>query len=177
MSDQFVAEIRIFGGNFAPLGWAFCNGQLLPIAQNTALFSLLGTNFGGNGTSTFGLPNLQGAAPLGMGQGPGLTNRAIGQTGGEPTVTLLSTQTPAHNHNAQAAATGGTDSPTGTVWGEAREGKTPVHLYAPSNAGTNVAMNASVLSPVGGGQPHNNLQPYLVLTFIIAQQGIYPSRS
>jgi len=177
MSDQFVAEIRIFGGNFAPLGWAFCNGQLLPIAQNTALFSLLGTNFGGNGTSNFGLPNLQGAAPLGMGQGPGRTARVIGQTGGEPTVTLLSFQTPAHNHNALAAATGGTDSPAGAVWGEAREGKTPVHLYAQSNAGTNVAMNASVLSPVGGGQPHNNLQPYLVLTFIIAQQGIYPSRS
>ena len=177
MSDQFVAEIRIFGGNFAPTGWALCNGQLLPINQNTALFSLLGTNFGGNGTSTFGLPNLQGAAPLGWGQGAGLTARNLGDTGGEQTVTLLSSQTPSHNHNALAAATGGTDSPAGTVWGEAREGKTPVHLYAPSAGGTNVAMNTSALSPIGGGQPHNNLQPYLVLTFIIAQQGIFPSRS
>src|SRR5690242_12654423 len=102
MSDQFVAEIRIFGGNFAPVGWALCNGQLLPISQNTALFSLLGTNYGGDGKSTFGLPNLQGAVPLGAGQGPGLSLRDLGELGGEQTVTLLDTEMPAHAHTAQA---------------------------------------------------------------------------
>jgi len=177
MSDQFVAEIRIFAGNFAPVNWALCNGQLIPISQNTALFSLVGTFYGGDGKSNFGLPNLQGLAPLDAGSGAGLTSRTLGEIGGESAVTLNLSQTPVHTHAAGAATTGGTDSPAGAIWGEAKEGKTPVHLYAPSNTSTNVTMNAAILAPVGGGAAHNNLQPYLVLTFIIALQGIFPPRS
>ena len=111
MADQFISEIRIFAGNFAPAGWAFCSGQLLPISQNTALFSLLGTNYGGNGTTNFGLPNLQGSVPLGAGQGPGLSRRDLGAVGGEQNVTLLESQMPAHSHTARASTSGGTDSP------------------------------------------------------------------
>ena len=107
MADQFVAEIRIFAGNFAPKGWAFCNGQVMPISQNTALFSLIGTYYGGNGTSNFALPNLQASVPIGVGQGPGLTPRDQGETGGEPAVTLLSSQLPAHSHTALASSAGG----------------------------------------------------------------------
>jgi microcystin-dependent protein len=177
MSDQFVAEIRIFAGNFAPVGWALCNGQVLPLSQNTALFSLLGTNYGGDGRSNFALPNLQGAAPLGMGNGPGLTPRVIGETGGEQTVTLLTSQMPAHSHTAQAANTGGLDSPAGHAWGESKLGKTPLAGYAASVPASNVPMNAGALEPAGGSQPHNNMPPYLTLTFIIALQGVFPARS
>lgn len=176
MSSPFLSEIRIFAGNFAPTGWALCNGQILPISQNTALFSLLGTNFGGNGTSTFGLPNLQGSAPLGAGQGPGLSQRVLGVTGGEQTVTLLNSQIPAHAHTAMASAVGGVDSPTNAAWGESKLGKTPMSVYAASGA-NNVAMNPQALTTAGGNQPHNNLPPYLCLTFIIALTGIFPSRS
>lgn len=177
MSDQFLAEIRIFAGNFAPTGWAMCNGQVLPISQNTALFSLVGTYYGGNGTSNFSLPNLQSSAPLGSGQGPGLTQRFIGETAGEPTVTLLNTEMPSHSHQANACTSGGVDSPANALWGESKLGKTPLNVYAPSTAGTNVQMNPLALSPAGGSQPHNNLPPYLCLNFIIALQGIFPSRS
>jgi microcystin-dependent protein len=176
MSDQFVSEIRMFTGNFAPTGWALCNGQLLPISQNTALFSLLGTNFGGDGKSTFGLPNLQGSVPLGAGFGPGLTARSVGETGGEPTVTLIDSQMPAHSHAAQASTSGGTDSPAGAGWGESKLGKTPLNVYAASGA-NNVLMSPLTLSIAGGSQPHNNMPPYLCLTFIIALQGIFPARS
>jgi microcystin-dependent protein len=173
MADQFVAEIRMFAGNFAPLGWAFCNGQLLPISQNTALFSLLGTSYGGNGMSTFGLPNLQGSAPIGAGQGPGLSLRILGEVGGEPTVTLLSTQLPAHAHTPNAVAGGGTaTSPAGAVWAS-QPGRTPPPAYA-SNSNVNMAPGA--IGSTGGGLPHNNMPPYQVLNFIIALQGIYPSR-
>jgi len=175
MSDQFVAEIRMFAGNFAPSGWALCNGQILPISQNTALFSLLGVMYGGNGTSNFALPNLQGSAPLGYGQGPGLSSRVQGQTGGEQTVTLLTTQIPAHTHAAQAAPAGGLDSPAGNVWGEAQLGKTPLNIYAPKPG--NVPMSTQALGFAGGGQPHNNLPPYLCLNFIIALTGIFPPRN
>jgi len=175
MSDQYVAEIRMFAGNFAPYGWALCNGQILPISQNTALFSLLGTNYGGNGTSNFGLPNLQGSAPLGYGQGPGLSQRVLGETGGEQSVTLLNTQLPSHTHTAQAAAAGGLDSPAGNVWGEAQLGKTPLNIYA-SGPGT-VQMHAQSLAFTGGNQPHNNLPPFLCVTFIIALTGIFPPRN
>ena len=179
MASPFVAEIRIFAGNFPPRGNAFCNGQLLAIAQNTALFSLLGTNFGGNGTSNFGLPNLQGSAPLGFGQGPGLSNYFIGQSGGTTTVQLLASQLPQHQHTP--AALSGTNAapvltPAGNVWAVAgpRRG-TPANLYATtSNA---AAMNATALGSAGGGGPHNNLQPYLALSFIIALQGIFPARN
>lgn len=176
MADQFVAEIRMFAGNFAPTGWALCNGQLLPISQNTALFSLLGTNYGGDGRTTFGLPNLQGSAPLAPGQGPGLSLRVLGEMGGEQTVTLLTTEIPAHTHTVMASTGGGTDSPTGATWAESKLGKTPLPVYAASGA-NNVAMHPSALSLAGGGLPHNNMPPYLCLTFIIALQGIFPARS
>jgi microcystin-dependent protein len=176
MADQFVAEIRMFAGNFAPTGWALCNGQLMPISQNTALFSLLGTTYGGNGTSNFALPNLQGSVPLGAGQGPGLSLRDLGETGGEQTVTLLGTEMPTHSHAAQGSTSGGTDSPTGATWGESKLGKTPLNVYAASGA-NNVTMSPQALAMAGGGLPHNNMPPYLCLTFIIALQGIFPARS
>lgn len=174
MSDQFVAEIRIMPFSFAPTGWAFCNGQILAISQNTALFSLLGTNYGGNGTSNFGLPNLQGMTALGTGQGPGLSPYVTGQTGGESTVTLLYTQMPAHTHIARAAVTGGMDSPASNCWGESKIGKTALNVYAP--AGANTSMNPVALSASGGNQPHNNMPPYLTLNFVIAMQGTFPPR-
>jgi len=149
---------------------------LLPISQNTALFSLLGTTYGGNGQTTFALPNLQGSVPVGFGQGPGLSLRDLGEIGGEPTVTLLSTEMPVHSHTAQASTSGGTDSPANATWGESKLGKTPLNVYAASGA-NNVAMSPQALAVAGGGLPHNNMPPYLCLTFIIALQGIYPSRS
>ncbi len=176
MADQFISEIRMFAGNFAPVGWALCNGQLMPISQNTALFSLLGTNFGGDGQSTFGLPNLQGSVPLAFGNGAGLTPRSIGEVGGEPDVTLLQSQMPQHTHAAMASTSGGTDSPAGAVWGESKLGKTPLPVYAASGA-NNVAMSPQALAGAGSNLPHNNLPPYQCLTFIIALQGIFPARS
>ncbi len=175
MADQFVSEIRIFAGNFAPTGWALCNGQLLPISQNTALFSLLGTTYGGDGKSTFALPNLQGSTPIGAGQGPGLSLRDLGEVGGEPAVTLLNSEMPAHSHTAQASTAGGVNSPTGAAWGESKLGKTALNVYAASGA-NNVSMSPQALSVAGAGLPHNNMPPYLCLTFIIALQGIFPSR-
>jgi microcystin-dependent protein len=176
MADQFISEIRMFAGNFAPVGWALCNGQLMPISQNTALFSLLGTNFGGDGQSTFGLPNLQGSVPLAFGNGAGLTPRDMGETGGEANVTLLQSEMPQHTHAAQASTGGGTDSPAGAVWGESKLGKTPMNVYAASGA-NNVAMSPQALAGAGSYQPHNNMPPYQCLTFIIALQGIFPARS
>jgi microcystin-dependent protein len=172
--DPFVAEIRIFAGNFAPGGWAFCNGQLLPISQNTALFSLLGTYYGGNGQSTFGLPNLQGSAPIGEGQGPGLTPRSLGEIGGAPTVTLMGSQIPAHTHAPNAVTGGGnTTSPASAVWAS-QAGRTPPPAYA---SAANVQLGAGAIGPAGNGQPHNNMPPFLTLNFIIALQGVYPPRS
>jgi microcystin-dependent protein len=177
MSDQYVGEIRIVGFNFAPVGWATCDGQLLPISQNTALFSLLGTNFGGDGKSTFGLPNFEGSAPLGMGNGAGLSQRVIGEVGGETNVTLLQSQMPSHNHNVTGnTAAGNQNSPSSANWGRAHIGKTALNIYT-ANAGSNVTMNPGALATAGGGFPHNNMSPYLVLTFIIALQGIFPARS
>lgn len=172
--DPFVAEIRIFPFNFAPVGWAACNGQVLPISQNPALFSLIGTNFGGNGTSNFALPNFQGQAPMNAGQGPGLSQRVIGETGGEQTVTLLLSNTPQHTHSAMAASQGGVATPGGNTWGTALKGGKS--LYAPTGS-NNVKMSAGAIgnSP-GGNQPHNNICPYLTLNFCIALQGVYPSR-
>ncbi|HEY2705904.1 MAG TPA: tail fiber protein [Candidatus Dormibacteraeota bacterium] len=176
MSEPFVAEIRIVPFTFAPTGWALCNGQLMPISQNTALFSLLGTTYGGDGRTTFGLPNLQGSAPMHPGQGPGLSDHALGQAGGEEHVTLLSSQMPAHSHalNAKGAA-GGANSPSNAVPAEAHTGRTPIPLYS-ATAGSGPSMNAQALAPAGGGQPHNNMPPYLVLNFIIALQGVFPAR-
>jgi len=173
MSNPFLAEIRIFTGNFAPKGWALCDGQLMPISQNTALFSLLGTTYGGNGTSNFALPNLQGCAPMQAGQGPGLSLRDLGETGGEQAVTLLQTEMPAHSHNAQATGTPNSNDPANNAWASGQKGFGAV--YAPP--GNNVQMNPFALSIAGGDLPHNNMPPFLGLTFIIALQGVFPARS
>ena len=176
MTDQFVGEIRIFAGNFAPTGWALCNGQLLPISQNTALFSLLGTMYGGDGKSTFGLPNLQGAAPLMAGQGNGLSNRVQGEIGGEATVTLTAAEMPAHSHPINGGNSAGTNAaPTNNDWGAASVTRGQ-KLYS-QNAGTDRSMSPLAFGASGSSQPHNNLPPYLTLTFIIALQGIFPPRS
>jgi microcystin-dependent protein len=175
MSNPFVAEIRIFTGNFAPKGWALCDGQLLPISQNTALFSLLGTTYGGDGKSNFALPNLQGSAPMQAGQGPGLSLRDLGEIGGEQAVTLLQTEMPAHAHTIRAAAGTGLASPVGNAWGSGAKGFG--NVYSPSAQATNVQMNPFGTSIAGGSQPHNNMMPFLGLTFIIALQGVFPARS
>jgi microcystin-dependent protein len=175
MANPFVAEIRIFAGNFAPTGWATCDGQLLPISQNTALFSLLGTTYGGDGKSTFALPNLQGSAPLQQGQGPGLSLRDLGEIGGEQNVTLLQTEMPAHNHTAVAASGTGQPDPTSNAWASGAKGFGSI--YSPSVAASNVQMSPAALSINGSSQPHNNMMPYLCLTFIIALQGVFPPRS
>jgi len=174
MSNPFLAEIRIFTGNFAPKGWALCDGQLMSISQNTALFSLLGTTYGGDGKSNFALPNLQGCAPMQAGQGPGLSLRDLGETSGEQTVTLLQTEMPAHSHGVQAAVGGGQPSPTNNTWASGL--KTGPALYSASSA-NNVPMSSFALSITGGNLPHNNMPPFLGLTFIIALQGVFPARS
>jgi microcystin-dependent protein len=175
MSNPFVAEIRIFPFNFAPKGWAFCNGQLLPISQNTALFSLLGTTYGGDGKSNFALPNLQGSAVLAPGQGPGLSLYDLGETGGEQTVTLLQTEIPSHNHPTNCANTDGAQpSPQNNVWGDV--GGRNVKVYATA-AGNTVVMNPAAIAPTGGSVPHNNMPPYLALNFCISLQGVFPPRT
>ena len=176
MADPFVAEIRIFPFSFAPKGWAFCNGQILPISQNTALFSLLGTTYGGDGKSTFGLPNLEGSAPLHVGAnqpGPGLSIYDLGQTGGSQTVTLLESEIPSHNHamNAQNAITSQVADPTGATFSRPASG----NLFT-TNLTSPVNMAPNALAPTGGSGPHNNMQPYLTLSFCIALQGVFPPR-
>jgi microcystin-dependent protein len=174
MADPFVAEIRIFPFNFPPKGWAFCNRQLLPLSQNTALFSLLGTIYGGNGRSNFALPDLQGNAPMHPGQGPGLSLRDLGETGGSETVTLLESEIPFHTHPLQAETTpANSKSPAGNVLARAAGGN--VYL-APAGAPI-VQLSPNALAPTGGNQPHNNMQPYLTLNFCIALQGVFPPRT
>ena len=174
MSSPFVAEIRIFAGNFAPTGWATCDGQLMPISQNTALFSLLGTTYGGDGKSTFALPNLQGSAPMHPGQGQGLSLRDLGEIGGEQFVTLLQTEIPAHTHQAIGNAGGGNANvPTSATWAQLSIARQAQNLYATSSANQ---MSPLAVSITGGSLPHNNMHPYLVLTFIIAMQGVFPPR-
>jgi microcystin-dependent protein len=170
--EPFVGEIQMFGGNFAPVGWALCNGQLLSIASNTALFSLLGTTYGGNGTTTFGLPDLRGRVPISFGQGPGLSLRDLGESGGVEAVTLLTTEMPVHTHSLGASPSNGTTSAAaGRV-----DARSPAAIpqYA---AASDSNLGAAAVGSAGGSQPHNNLQPYLAVTFIIATQGIYPARS
>jgi microcystin-dependent protein len=177
MSDQFVAEIRIFGFNFAPTGWALCNGQLMPISQNTALFSLLGTTYGGDGRSTFALPNLQGCAPLQQGQGPGFSLYDLGQVGGETAVTVLASQMPAHNHTTGCQSGGGTlATPGGAIWASAKVGRQAENRYSAA-PGAGPVMAANAIASTGGGLPHNNMPPYVVMNFCIALQGIFPPRS
>ena len=174
MADPFVAEIRIFAFQFAPKGWAFCDGQLLPLSQNTALFSLLGTTYGGDGKSTFALPDMQGNAPMHPGQGPGLSLHDLGETGGSQFVTLLESEIPSHTHNLmdqQALA----DSNVPTGFSIARvTGATP--YLAPAGAPL-VSMSPNAVVPAGGDLPHNNMQPYLTLNFCIALQGVFPPRT
>ncbi len=173
MSEPFLGEIRMFTGNFAPQGWAMCNGQILSIAQNTALFSLLGTTYGGDGNTTFALPNLQGRVPIHQGQGPGLSPYNLGQTGGIESVVLVSAQIPAHTHSVNAATTGGNQaSPAGGF--PAIESTGTSLNYAPAS---NTTMSGSMIAPNPGGQAHENRQPFLAVNFIIALQGIYPSRN
>ncbi|MEO8493740.1 MAG: tail fiber protein [Planctomycetota bacterium] len=169
MADPFVAEIRIFPFNFAPKGWAFCNGQILPLSQNTALFSLLGTTYGGNGQSTFALPDMQGNAPMHPGQGPGLSLHDLGEVGGTETVTLLTTEIPAHSHAANMSIRPGDGlNPTGLAPG------TGNNMYIDNN---NNLVQLAALPPAGGDQPHNNMMPYLTLNFNIALQGVFPPRT
>jgi microcystin-dependent protein len=173
MDAPFIGMLALFGFNFPPRGWAQCNGQLLPIAQNTALFSLLGTQYGGNGTTTFGLPDLRGRVPIHLGQGPGLSNYSQGQVGGTENVTLLATEMPAHTHTLRGITeAGSTAVPTGAML--ANTGALDKEYGVP---GTLTTMHASAISPAGSGQPHSNMQPYLVLNYCIALQGIFPSRN
>lgn len=173
MSNPFLGEIRVFGFDFAPTGWFMCNGQLLTIAQYTALFSLLGTQYGGNGIANFQLPSLQGQFPLHQGQGAGLTDRVIGETGGEVSVTLLTTEIPAHIHLVECAATGGVAGPSGKVFGAGGRGKQPGYAAGPAT----VAMSSGAVGSTGGGQPHENRPPFLVLNFCIAFNGVFPARN
>ncbi|SEJ01461.1 Microcystin-dependent protein [Dyadobacter sp. SG02] len=170
--DPFVAEIRIFPFNFAPKGWAWCNGQLLPISQNTALFSLLGTTYGGDGKSTFALPDLQGSVPMHPGQGPGLSLRDLGEASGSETVTLLESEIPLHNHTIRGVQDSAeTSTPSGTALVSiSQEGS----VYLPGNPNVNMAI--TTLSMTGGNLPHNNMQPYLTCYFNIAMQGVFPPR-
>ena len=174
MADPFVAEIRIFPFTFAPKGWAFCNGQILPISQNTALFSLLGTTYGGNGQSTFALPDLQGSAPMHPGQGKGLSLHDLGETGGSDTVTLLQSEIPLHAHAMMAANLPADQAAPAADRSMARS--VNAFAYAPDSSAL-APMNDQTLAPAGGDQPHNNLMPYLTLNFNIALQGVFPPRT
>lgn len=172
--EEYIGAIQIFAGDFAPRGWALCAGQILQISQNTALFSILGTTYGGNGTTTFALPDLRGRMPIGVGASPGLTPRNLGEKDGSETVTLTTAQIPSHTHTYNALS-GNREkpSPTGNFLGVA-----PGPFYAEMNTGdTLLPMNPAAISPAGGSQPHNNMPPYLGLNFIICLQGIYPPRS
>jgi microcystin-dependent protein len=172
MATPFLGEIVIVPYNFAPRMFAFCNGQILPISQNTALFSLLGTTYGGNGTTTFALPNLQGRTPISSGQGPGLTNRVLGESSGEENVTLLPPEMPAHSHPLTVStADADRSNATGNYFAAPPD---PTYVQQPG-VGSGVTLGAVPLS--GGNLPHNNLSPYLVLNFVIAQQGIFPARN
>lgn len=172
MADPFVAEIRVFPFNFAPTGWAFCNGQLLPISQNTALFSLLGTTYGGDGKSTFQLPDMQGSVPLHPGQAQSGTQYFLGQTGGTENVTLLQSEIPAHTHILQAA---GGDSAEKNVPTDNALSRSTLNIYSATLTPV-VQMAFEALGPAGGGLPHNNMMPYLTLNFCIALQGVFPAR-
>ncbi|WP_274653898.1 phage tail protein [Paenibacillus humicola] len=170
--DPYVGEIRLFAGNFPPKDWAFCDGSLLPIAQNTALFSILGVTYGGDGKTTFALPNLNGSAAMHQGAGPGLTPRTLGESVGEPNVTLLQTEMPAHTHVPQNQTTSSATSPEGAVWANVAGRAAPLYGTAPKTA-----MNVQAVGPAGGSMPHNNMQPYLGMNFIISLYGVYPPHS
>jgi microcystin-dependent protein len=171
MAQPYVGEIRMFGGNFAILGWSFCNGSLLSISQNSTLYQLLGTTYGGDGVNTFALPDLQGRVPVHQGQGAGLQNYVLGQKGGAQSVTLLTAQLPAHSHTAMAGSGSAQSSPSNTSWGAVAN-----NTYGPG-ASADKTMNAGTMAlSSGGNQPHDNMLPFLVLTFIISLNGVYPSQ-
>ncbi|MGG2057468.1 tail fiber protein [Lysinibacillus pakistanensis] len=173
MSEAYIGEIRIFGGNFAPKDWALCNGQIINIASNSALYAILGNRYGGDGKTTFALPNLNGRAALHQGTGVGLTPRNVGESGGSATVTLLTTQMPSHNHIATCNNTQPSNNePTGAIWTD-QQGKGSVPLYTPQ---VNKQMNLMTMDVAGGSQPHNNMQPYLGLNFIICLYGDWPPK-
>jgi len=177
MADPFVAEIRMFCGNFAPFQWALCNGQILAISQNTALFSLIGTFYGGNGTSTFGLPNLQGCVPMATGQGPGLTDRVVGEQGGETGVTIDQNTLASHTHQLSGRAVNA-DTATPTSATALARPEPALNAFYKATATNVVNMSPSAVSITGGAPfPHNNMQPYLAITFIIALVGIFPARN
>jgi microcystin-dependent protein len=176
MANPYLGEIRTFAFSFAPIGWAMCNGQLLSISENTALFALLGTDYGGNGTTTFALPNLQSRVPIHMGQGSGLSPYVIGQLGGTETVTLLNAQMPTHTHLVNADGTAGSGAypkPTGRILGSV--GDSELKIYSPE--APTVTMNPAMIANAGSSQPHTNIQPYLVVNCCIALSGIFPSRA
>ncbi|MCP4432293.1 MAG: phage tail protein [Gammaproteobacteria bacterium] len=178
MSDPFLGEIIMFGGNFAPRGWALCEGQLLPISQNSALFSILGTTYGGDGRTTFGLPDLRGRVPMGPGNGPGLTSRHLGEKSGVENVTLTQNQMPAHSHTATAHAvspTGNSNDAAGNLWAD--DAGTASATY--SSEGKNATMSPEAISVqnTGGSRSHTNVQPFLCINFIIALVGVFPSRN
>jgi microcystin-dependent protein len=172
MGSPYIGEIRMFAGNFAPQGWALCQGQLMAIAENDALFNLIGTTYGGDGQETFGLPDLQGRAPVHMGTGPGLQSYTIGQEGGVESVTLTLQQMPTHTHPVVATTNSGTDALPQNKVPAAGEGN---RIYLAAGPDTNIA--ATAVTPVGGSQPHENLQPYIVVTYIISLYGVYPTQS
>jgi microcystin-dependent protein len=177
--EGYIAEIRMFAGNFAPRGWAFCQGQILSIAQNTALFALLGTTFGGNGQTTFALPDFRGRVAVGTGQGPGLPSVNLGQMAGSPTHTLIITEMPAHNHqiNGNAGGLANNANPGGNTLGigVVASGNAPVNMY--NTAAPTGPLNAQTCGIAGGSQPHNIMQPYLGMNYIICLEGIFPSRN
>ena len=177
MVDQFLGEIRAVGFNFAPVGWSLCEGQLLPISANAALFSILGTTYGGNGTTTFALPNLKVRVPIHRGQGPGLSIYNVGDAGGQANVTLVGATLPVHSHGmacfSQPAVA---NSPTNATWAASGAGRTPPPLYAAAPIQTPANMSTNVVGVVGGGGSHNNLSPFVAVYFIIAMQGAYPQR-
>jgi len=182
MSSPFVSEITMFGFNFAPTGWALCQGQLLPISQNTAPFSLLGTMYGGDGKSTFALPNLQDQTTVAFGQGPGLSNYAQGEEVGTPTVTLLTTELPVHNHSFAASTNAGTTATSaGNQLGVGSTGDKQnswnANIYSPNPTKATTGLSPLAIGPAGSSLPHNNMQPYLTLNFCIAMQGVFPPRS
>jgi microcystin-dependent protein len=174
MANPFLGELRLVGFSFAPTGWAFAGGQLLSISQNTALFSLLGTYYGGDGRSTFGLPNLQNSVAIGFGQGPGLSLYDLGETGGVNQVTLLPTTTPSHNHSVLEGGDGTLANPSPNSFSNARDAGGS--LYSNAVSAPPAKMYPSAVSPFGSGQPHNNLMPFLALNWIIAMQGVFPQR-
>jgi microcystin-dependent protein len=177
MADPYIGEIRMFAGNFAPLGWMFCDGSVLSISQYEVLFNLIGTTYGGDGQNTFKLPDLRGRSPVHVGTGHGQTY-VVGQSGGIETVTLSQTQIPSHVHSVMTTSAGTTNTPGGSLLlSDQNGGQGSIPAYAAPNASTLVALAPQSIAPAGGDQPHDNMQPFLALNFIIAFEGIYPSQS